>query len=148
MGFGINELYDPPKEEVKDPRREPNPYPGDPSHMQNDTTEQARRQRRQMFNQAMGKEPSELTETEIVLLEREIRKFVKRSGERTSDRPGPGQNGQTSISKERVVIKPGFRKGISDADKKYCQGILKKLNEATGFVRDLEAPTWCVQILP
>ena len=73
----------------------------------------------------IDKEPGDLTADEIIVIEREIRNFVKCWGTKT-----------------------GFRKGISQADKTYCQGLLAKLNDATGHIRDLGNPTWCEEILP
>lgn len=76
---------------------------------------------------ALGKDAEDLTEQEIVAIERDIRRFVKRGGTRL-DRKG-----------DDIPVTPGFVAGISDEEKAYATALLKKLGR--------DKPEWDTSII-
>ena len=72
-----------------------------------------------------GKSRKDMTEAEVVSVEREIRKGVKKGGQRRDRFTGKLEK-----------IEPGWRKGLDDDKKAYIKILLERMG------RDPEKPTW------
>lgn len=89
---------------------------------------------RETLDKAILKDPNDFEHADRVAIEREIRRYIKRGGPKKDPRTGAFIiDPATGIS---ATIKGGYRKGISDAQKKRCITFLTRLG------RDTVNPSW------
>ena len=87
-----------------------------------------------LSNAVTKKSRNELTDEEVVAVEREIRRYVKAGGPKKD--PRTGETLKDARTGEAIEIPGGFKKGISQAAKARCIHFLKLLG------RDTKNPTW------
>ena len=88
---------------------------------------------------AVLKDPGDYTDEDKIAMEREIRRYVKKGGAKRD--PVTGSFLTQPTTGESVLIPGGWRKGISEAQKKRASIFLKRMG------RDPENPTWDESII-